>query len=275
MSQRYLRTAALTALATLAAAAPAAAHGDPQPRAAASGAALQLHGCLMTVALVPRPASALREALPSPPDLTRTFYGPDPLLAVWGLSCDGARIAGAPAGRVVLSALAVPTALTDPRAVPLANNFAHRLVRIDTGSRVVAAALRHRGLPARLARGARYAHSPREAVPTAADLVVPGEYRLRASAVTLDQPHDHVNRFDHRDRAGRVTALALRTTGAQDRFCFPAAGGCSASISATPGSAVARLLGGTSAPVLAAFDHRRIARIDLSLQGLRTRRTGG
>lgn len=270
MSFRTPRMAALATLAVLTAAAPAAAHGGPHPRAAADAAvrpadALTLRGCLMTVALVPRPASALRRALPSPPDLTRTFYGPDPLLAAWGLSCRGARVGGLSVGNVVLSALAVPTALTDPRAVPLANNFAHRLVRIDSGSRALAVALRHRGLPARVARGARYVHSPQETVPATADLVVPGQYRLRANATTLDQPHDHLNRFEHRDRDGRVTVLKLQTTGALDRFCFPAAGGCSASISATPGSTVARLLGGRSAPVRAAFDHRRIARIDLAL----------
>jgi hypothetical protein len=94
---------------------------------------------------------------------------------------------------------------------------------------------------------------------------VPAQYRLRATVATLDQPHDHLNRFEHRGRSGRVTVLTLQTTGALDRFCFPAAGGCSASISATPGSIAARLLGGRSAPVSVAFDHRRIARIDLAL----------
>jgi hypothetical protein len=265
MSPRSLGAGALAALAVLTAAAPAAAHVGPHaPAAAARPAdALTLRGCLMTVALVPRPASALRRALPSLPDLTRTFYGPDPLLAAWALSCRGARIGAAPVGDVVLSALAVPTALTDPRAVPLANNFAHRLIRIDSSARTLALALRRRGLPANLTRRARGRHGR---------VVVPGQYRLTVRAVVVDQPHDHANRFERPVRGGRPVSLGLETVGAVDRFCFPAAGGCEASVAAVPRSAVGRLVGGAAPAVRVAFEHRKIARLDLPV---RTRRTGG
>ena len=270
MSRRHLRAGALAALAGLVAAAPAAAHGGAPTRAAvdratgdSSAAAVQLRGCFMNVALVPRPARALRAAIPSPPDLTRTFYGSDPLVSLWGLACDGARVEGRGTGPVVLSLVAVPTGLTDARAVPLANNFAHRLVRIDSSARTLALALRRRGLPANLARRARGGDGR---------IVVPGQYRLTVRAALVDQPHDHANRFERAARGGRVTSLGLETAGAVDRFCFPAAGGCTAAVAATPRSTVGRLVGGAAPAVRAAFDHRKIARLDLSL---RTRRTGG
>ena len=277
MSRRCLSGAALAALVALVAATPVSAHGGPDARAAdgarAAGdrgrAAVQLRGCFLTVALVPRPASALRAAFPSPPDLTRTFYGPDPVASVWGLSCDRAIVDGERTGRAVLSLVAVPTGLTDPRAVPLANFFAHRLAHVDTGSRALALALARGGLPVRLAPRIRY--SPARAG-RAARIVVPGQYRLEVVARTLDQRHDHANRFEHVGRVGSTASLGVTAKGALDRFCFPAAGGCSASVAATPGSTAARLLGGPSAPVRVAFDHERIARIDL---GVRTRRTGG
>jgi hypothetical protein len=273
MSRRLLSGAALAALAALVAAAPAPAHGGPHAGAAADRPrdAARLHGCHLTVALVPRPASALRAALPSPPDLTRTFYGPDPLASVWGLSCERATVGGASTGRVVLSLVAVPTGLTDPRAVPLANFFAHRLVRIDTGSRELGLALARRGLPVRLAR--RIRHSPaRAGGRRTATIAVPGQYRLAVDARTLDQRHDHANRFEHVGRDGRTASLGVRAKAALDRFCFPSTGGCSASLVATRGSQAARLLGDRAPEVRVAFDHEKIARIDLDL---RTRRTGG
>jgi hypothetical protein len=273
MSRRFMSGAALAALAALLAAAPASAHDGPHTRAAVDRPrdAVQLHGCFLTVALVRRPASALRAALPSPPDLTRTFYGPDPLASVWGLSCDRANVHGARTERLVLSLVAVPTGLTDPRAVPLANFFAHRLARIDTGSRTLGLALARRGLPVRLAR--RISYSPgRSGAGRVTRIVVPGQYRLAVEARTPDQRHDHVNRFEHLARDGRTASLGVTAKGALDRFCFPAAGGCSASVAATPGSPVARLLGGRPAPVRVAFDHEKVARIDLDV---RTRRTGG
>jgi hypothetical protein len=265
MSRRSLGGAALAALATLVVAAPASAHGDPPARAAADRPrdAIQLRGCLLTVALVPRPAGALRSALPSPPDLTRTFYGSDPLVSLWGLSCDGARVEGERIGRVVLSLVAVPTGLTDPRAVPLANNFAHRLVRIDSSARTLALALRRRGLPAHLSRRAGGGNGR---------VVVPGQYRLTVRAVVVDQPHDHANRFERPAHGGRSTSLGLETFGAVDRFCFPSAGGCQASVAAAPRSTVGRLVGSAAPAVRVAFEHRKIARLDLPV---RTRRTGG
>jgi hypothetical protein len=247
-------------------------HHGAHTRAAADrgAAAVSLRGCHLTVALVPRPAPALRAALPSPPDLTRTFYGPDPLASVWALSCERVIVEGARTGRAVLSLVAVPTGLTDPRAVPLANFFAHRLVRIDTGSRALGLALARRGLPVRLAQVRYRAARPRAGTPTR--IVVPGQYRLVVRASTLDQRHDHANRFEHVDRDGRGASLDVTAKGALDRFCFPAAGGCSASLAARPGSPAARVLGEPPSPVRVAFDHEKLARIDLAF---RTRRTGG
>jgi hypothetical protein len=269
-SRRSLGAGALAVLAVLVAAAAASAHGGAPVRAAvdrpadARGpAAVQLRGCFLNVALVPRPARALRDAIPSPPDLTRTFYGADPLVSLWGLSCDGARVDGKRIGPVVLSLVAVPTGLTDPRAVPLANNFAHRLVRIDSSARTLALALRRRGLPANLARRAGGGNGR---------VVVPGQYRLTVRAVVVDQPHDHANRFERPVRGGRPVSLGLETFGTVDRFCFPGAGGCEASVAAVPRSAVGRLVGGAAPAVRVAFEHRKIARLDLPV---RTRRTGG
>jgi hypothetical protein len=264
--RRAAAAAALAAAAVLAAAAPAAGHGGGHVRAAAAGAApaVSLRDCFMTVGLVPRPADRLRAAIPAPPDLTRTFYGSDPLVSLWGLSCARASVDGVRTGRLVLSLVAVPTGLTDPEAVPLANNFDHRLVRLDTSSRTLGLALRRRGLPAQLAPRARGRRGR---------VVVPGQYELRAAAVQLDQPHDHRNRFEHRPPGGGARPhLELETEGAVDHFCFPAAGGCSATITTAPRSTTRRVLGGAEPTVKAAFDHRRIARLDLPL---RTRRTGG
>ena len=222
MARRSLGAGALAALAVLVAAAPAAAHGGAGVRAAADRpadarreAAVQLRGCFLNVALVPRPAGALRDAIPSPPDLTRTFYGADPLVSLWGLSCDGARVDGKRIGPVVLSLVAVPTGLTDPRAVPLANNFAHRLVRIDSSARTLALALRRRGLPANLTRRARGGDGR---------VVVPGQYRLTVRAVVVDQPHDHANRFERPVRGGRSVSLGLRDRRRRRPLLLPCGG---------------------------------------------------
>jgi hypothetical protein len=272
MSRRLVSGGALAALAALVTAAPASAHGGPHVRAAADRPrdTAQLRGCHLTVALVPRPASALRAALPSPPDLTRTFYGPDPLASLWALSCERATFAGARTGRVVLSLVAVPTGLTDRRAVPLANFFAHRLVRVDTDSRALGLALARRGLRVRLARRIRYS-AARPGARGAARIVVPSQYRLAVRARALDRRHDHANRFEHVGPDGRRASLGVTAEGALDRFCFPAAGGCSVSLAATPGSQAARLLGGRGPAVRVAFDHEKIARIDLDLGTRRTR----
>jgi hypothetical protein len=273
-------TRALAALiASLAVAGPAAAHGggsavrhgsEPAPRAAAgAGQAVKLRGCFFTAVFVPRPASALQPVVERPLDLSLTFYGPDPLLAIWGLDCGRARVADKRVGRVITSLVAVPVALTSAGALPLANNFAHELARIDTSSRILARALRRVGLPGKLARAARYRHSPAGVVPSSGRLTVPGRYEIAVSASDLDptNPHDHLNSFQHQDDEGRVSSLILTSQDAIDRFCFPASGSCSASVSAPRGSELGRLLGGESAPVRVGFDHEPVARIDLALRG--------
>ena len=107
---------------------------------------MKLRDCFLTAAFVPRPASALRSVFDAPLDLSMTFYGPDPLVGVWGMSCDRARVGGRRAGSLVLSLVGVPVGLTSPEALPLANNFAHRLFRMDTSSARLAAVARRVGL---------------------------------------------------------------------------------------------------------------------------------
>lgn len=228
---------------------------------------MQLRGCFLTVVLVPRPASALQPLFRRPLDLTRTFYGPDPLLGIWGLRCDEASVERKNVASVILSLVGVPVDLTDPQALPLANNFAHVLVQADTNSPVLAKALRHAKLPAELAPEARYGRSGAGAVPSTGTLVVPGQYSLRVSASELDptNPHDHVNRFEYRGRGRRVATLDLSITDAFDRFCFVAAGTCSAVVGAPADSLLGCVFGGTSAPVRIGFDHAKIERVDLSL----------
>ena len=196
----------------------------------------------------------------------RTFYGADPLVSLWGLSCDGARVDGKRTGPVVLSLVAVPTGLTDPRAVPLANNFAHRLVRIDSEL----ADARARPAPARRCppnwRGARAAHSGR--------VVVPGQYdltRARRRARPAPRPRQPL-RAPRRAAAARACARA--SDGRRRRPLLLPRRRRLLGLARAPRRA--RRSRGCSAalrrPVLAAFDHRRIARLDLPL---RTRRTGG
>ena len=67
-----------------------------------------------------------------------------------------------------------------------------------------------------------------------------------------------------------MAQLGLATAAAFDRFCFPAGGGCSASLAAPPGSALADALGDTSAEARVGFDHAKLARLDLSLPAVRT-----
>jgi len=198
---RRMIVAALAAMALgLVAVGSAAGHGGGVARAGTDQVqdAVRLHRRFLTVALVPRPREALEAAIPSPPDLTRTFYGSDPLVPLWGLSCGRASLRDVRTGRLALSIVAVPTGLTDPGSPPLANNF------------------------------------------------------------------DHLNRFAHRPPGGGPpVTLGLRTRDAVDRFCFPAAGGCSAAVTTAPGSAARRMLGRARPAVRVAFDHRRIARLDL------------
>jgi hypothetical protein len=258
-------------LASLAFAGPAGAHGGAHSALPHSAhAAVKLRGCWMTVAYVPRPADALRRAFPRLPDLAQTFYGPDPLLGVWAVSCARGRVAGRRVGRIVLSLIGVPVALSAPGAPPLANFLAHALTRADTDSRVLAAAMRRAGLPGRLGRAMGYRHSRPGVVPSSGALDVPGAYRLEVSASAPDptNPHRHSNGFTYRGRRGQVDRLGLATATAFDRFCFPTAGGCNATVAAPPGSALAEVLGGTSTQARVGFDHAKLARLDVSLPPL-------
>jgi len=275
MSRRFAQAAGIAALTSLALAGSVAAHsggppGPPSPLPAPEGArgSVQLRGCLMSVVLVPRPASALQPLFRRPLDLTRTFYGPDPLLGIWGLRCDEGTVEDKPVPSLILALVGVPVDLTDPQALPLANNFAHALVRADTTSPVLARALRRAKLPAEVVPGTRYVHSADGVVPFTGTLTVPGQYSLSVSASDLDptNPHDHVNRFEHRGRGRRVGILDLSITDAFDRFCFVTAGGCSAVVAAPAGSLLACVFGGTSAAVRIGFDHARIERVELSLR---------
>jgi hypothetical protein len=249
------KTIQLTLALTLAFATPAAAHGGAASTGLVGGAEVMLRDCHLTAAFAPRPASAL--------DFGAPFYGPDPLVGIWAMACDRSRVAGEPAGRLVLSLVGVPVGLTAPGALPLANNFGHRLLQLDTTSRPLAKAARRAGLPATIAAGSRYRHSPPGALPSRGSLVVPGSHSVAVGASQPDptNPHDHANLFEHRGGA----ALALTIDDAFDRFCLSPGDTCSASLQAARGSALRRLLGRRSAPVRAAFDHYRLARVDIVL----------
>jgi hypothetical protein len=245
------RTALLALALASVVSAPAAVHGGGGHTARVTGTPVELRGCFLTAAFAPRPAAPLDFGMP--------FYGPEPLVGVWGLACDGSRVAGRPGGALVLSLVGVPVGLTSPGAVPLANNFAHRLLRIDTSSRRLAAAARRAGLPAH-ATAARYRRSGLRG-----RMVVPGSHSMAVAASLPDptNPHDHANLFEHRG-GGR---LSLSIEDAHDRFCLSPGDGCSASLDAARGSALARLLGARSAPVRAGFDHDKLARVRIGLGG--------
>jgi hypothetical protein len=249
----------------------AAHHGDAASAAAGPGTKVSLRGCFLTAVLVPREAAALQPFFRRPVDLGMTFYGPDPLLGLWAFSCDGARVAGKPAGRVTASLVSVPTGLTSPEALPLANNFASALVRVDTTSKPFARALRKARLPARVVEKATYRHSPAAAVPWRGRLAVRDAYTVTVRASDLDptNPHDHANRFDHVAAKGRAGTMTVAIQNALDRFCFPDGGTCTASVRAERGSLVARLMGGREAPVRAGFDHSKLPRVALVLRAAR------
>lgn len=253
------KTVQLTLALALAFAAPAAAHGGAAHAGLTGGTPVKLRDCHLTAAFAPRPAFSLEFGAP--------FYGPDPLVGVWAMACDRSRVAGEPAGRLVLSLVGVPVGLTAPGAVPLANNFAHRLLQLDTTSRPLAKAARRAGLPATIVQASRYRHSPPGAVPSRGRLVVPGSHTVAVSASQPDptNPHDHTNLFEHRGGA----ALGLTIEDAFDRFCLSPGEGCSASLQVAGGSALRQLLGGTRAPVRAAFDHDRLPRVDIVLGAAR------
>jgi hypothetical protein len=255
MTRRAIILALVLAIA-LVAAAPAGAHhsGSQAAGAALRGVPVKLRDCYLTAAFAPRPAAPLDFGMP--------FYGPDPLVGVWGLACDRSRVDGRRAGRLVLSLVGVPVGLTSPDAVPLANNFAHRLLWLHTSSPRLAAAARRAGLRATVVR-ARYRHSRQGRVPFSGRLSVPGSHAIAVSASLDDptNPHDHANVFKRRGGAG----LGMTIDDAFDRFCLSPGQGCSASLRAERGSRLARLLGATSAPVRAAFDHDELRRVDLTL----------
>jgi len=260
---------ALAAILSLATTGSVAAHGrsdaalGPQARGD-----VKLHGCWLSAVLMPVSAETLQNAFGPSLVLTQTFYGPDPLAGVWGLACDPARIDEKRIDRVILSLVGAPTGLTADGAIPLANNFAHALLRVDTNSRALAKALRHAGLPGRLTRDARYRHSSPEALPSTGELVVPGQYRIEVSAGELDptNPHDHVNSFSSVGQNGRVAVMGLFTDDASDRFCFPSSGSCDVFVRAHRRSPVRGLLGDGSAVARAGFDHAEIKRIELVLR---------
>jgi hypothetical protein len=253
------KTLQLTLALILAIATQAAAHGGAAHSGLTEGTPVKLRDCHLTAAFAPRPAFALEFGAP--------FYGPDPLVGVWATACDRSRVAGEPAGRLVLSLVGVPVGLTAPSAVPLANNFAHRLLRLDTTSPALARAARRAGLPATIVRASRYRHSRRGALPSRVRLVVPGSHTMAVAARRPDptNPHDHANLFEHRGGG----ALALTIEDASDRFCLSPADGCSASLRAAHGSYVSRLLGDSRAPVRAAFDHDPLPRVDIVLAAAR------
>jgi hypothetical protein len=249
------RTVLATLALALAVATPAGAHGGGANAAVAGGTPVKLRDCHLTAAFAPRPASAL--------DFGAPFYGPDPLVGIWAMACDRSRVAGKPTGRLVLSLVGVPVGLTAPGALPLANNFDHRLLQLDTTSQPLAKAARRAGLPARIAPGSRYSHSRAGALPSRGSLVVPGSHTVAVGASQPDptNPHDHANLFEHRGGA----ALALSIDDAFDRFCLSPGETCSASLRAARNSALHRLLGDRSVPVRAAFDHDRLPRVDIVL----------
>ncbi len=262
--RKLLVTGVLAAATALMIAGSASAHPGSHPRVGSDD--VKLRNCWLTVALIPTSAEALQNAFGSPLAISQTFYGPDPLVGVWGMACDRARVDDRRVDRVILSLVGAPTGLAIDGAAPFANNFAHALLRADTDSRALARALRSKGLPGRLARDARFRHSSPELVPSTGRLVVPGLYRIDVSASALDptNPHDHVNSFDGVG-PGRAESVGLFTDDAFDRFCFPSVGGCEVFVRAHRRSPLRELLGDGSAVPRVGFDHVKIERVNLLL----------
>src|SRR5919109_5019400 len=142
-----VRSALLACVLSIAVPATAAAHEPSGTAAVKGGIPVRLRGCFLTAAFVPRPESVLQSVFRDPLDIDTTFYGPDPLLGIWAMSCDGSRVGGRRGGKLVLSLVGVPLGLTNADALPFANNFAHRLIRIDTSSRRLATAAPPAGPP--------------------------------------------------------------------------------------------------------------------------------
>jgi hypothetical protein len=161
--------------------------------------------------------------------------------------------------------VAIPDGLTSEGALPVANNFAHSLVRVDTDSRALGRMLRRHGLPARVAPDAGFVHSSPGVIPSSGELRVPSVARIAVSAAALDptNPHDHLNTFRFFDRRRGFVTLGLLAEDAHDRFCFPQTGGCFVGVRAHRRSPLRPLLGDGSAPVTVGFDHEPLGRLDL------------
>jgi hypothetical protein len=260
---------ALAVLLSPAATGSGAAHEGSQPTVAreSTRGAVELHGCWLTAGFVPTTLETIEDAFGSPLALTQTFYGSDPLVGIWGLACERARIERRRMDDVIISLVASPTGLTSEGAVPLANNFAHALHRVDTDSAALAKTLRRAGLPARHTEGARFRHSAPEVVPSTGELVVPGTYRIDVSASALDptNPHDHVNSFSSVNRKGWLAVVRLFINDALDRFCFPSLTNCRVFVRAHRRSPVRDVFGTGSLIPSAGFDHAQIERVTLTL----------
>ncbi len=269
MLRGALAAVALAAILSLAAAGSIAAHQGSHATLAsqAKPGEVTLRGCWLSAAFLPTSAETLQNAFGAPLMLTQTFYGAEPLVGVWGLACDRARVKDRRINRVILSLVGAPTGLTADGASPLANNFAHALLRADTNSRALGKALRRAGLPGRVSRDARYQHSDAPAAPSMGALVVPGKYRIEVSASELDptNPHDHVNSFSSVSHNGRLAVMSLFTDDAFDRFCFPSVGSCDVFVRAHRRSPVRELLGDGSVVARAGFDHAEIERVAVDL----------
>lgn len=265
---KALAAFALAAILSLASAGPVAAHeGSHAPHASpAINADAKLRGCWLTAALIPTTADALEQAFREPLALTQTFYGPDPLVGIWGLACDRARVEGERLDRVILTLVGAPTGLTAEGAIPLANNFAHALLRADTNSPALAKALRRAGLPGRHS-DARFRHSDADALPSTGEFVVPERYRIEVAASEFDptNPHDHLNSFSSVGGNGRRGVMGLFIDDAFDRFCIPSVGGCDVLVRAHRRSPVRELLASGSAVPRVGFDHAKIGRVKLDL----------
>ena len=174
----------------LVAAAPAAAHhgGVPAGDAAAGpGTKVSLRGCFLTAALVPRKAAALQPFFRRPVDLSMTFYGPDPLLAIWAISCDGARVAGKPAGTCRRLARERADRADQRRRAPAREQLRQRHRARGHHVAAVRAGLREGGLPARVTEGP-YSHSPAAAVPSRGRLAVRNGYTVTVGRATSTPP---------------------------------------------------------------------------------------
>ncbi|HSJ17679.1 MAG TPA: hypothetical protein VK920_06270 [Solirubrobacterales bacterium] len=258
---------------TLGLASTAGAHGvadtgsssQPSAAAAKAGSKLKLRNCWMTVMFVPRPQEVLESALPWQVDLSRSFYGlSESLLTSWSLSCDKAKAMRKKIGKPIMSFAAAPFGVVDEQGVPLASNFAHAVVAVDTNKRKLSKLLRRGGFPAKTGK-LRYEHSDPGAVPFTASLDVPDKYQLGVEASTLDVVHNHNDTFEYQPPKGKRARMQLEVRNAVDRFCFVAGGDCTAALSTPGGSPLGEAFGGPSAGVFLGLDHALLPKVKLIL----------